>query len=75
LTQQQALTGLGIGGVGNTQPFGYGAIGIYTRVNSFQSFIDVNALSIPEPGSFVLLSVIATGCVFSRRKKDRSAPS
>ncbi len=69
LSQQQAYTGFGIGGVGNTQPFGYGAIGIYTRVSSFQTFIDVNVLSVPEPGSFVLLSVIATGCVFSRRKK------
>ena len=70
LTQQQTLTGLGIGGVGNNQPFGYGATALYTRVSSFQSFIDVNALSVPEPGSFVLLSVIATGCVFSRRRKN-----
>jgi len=55
-------------GTGNTQLFGYGALGVYTRVSSFQSFIDINALSVPEPGSFVLLSVIATVAIFARRR-------
>lgn len=67
IDQQGIYNAFGIPTVGSTNASGYGAASLFTRVSSFQSFIDINALSVPEPSGLVLLSIAAAVSAFQRR--------
>lgn len=57
-------------GSGNTNSLGYGAISVFTRVTSFQGYID-GITAVPEPSSFALASVAVGSLLFfaARRRK------
>lgn len=55
-------------GSGSTDIHGYGAISVYTRVSSYQLFID-NLVAVPEPGSLCLAALVVPGFWFLRRSR------
>jgi hypothetical protein len=68
--QQSFYNSLGLMLPGNTNNFGYGAIGYLTRVSSFQTFIDSNISPIPEPNSGLIVAFSLS--VFSFRRSRRN---
>ncbi len=64
-------------GSGNTNNLGYGAISVFTRVTSFQGYID-GITAVPEPSSFGLASLAAATLLLvaaRRRKANRQSLS
>jgi hypothetical protein len=59
----------GANGSGSTNLFGYGAISVFTRVSSYQGFID-GVTAVPEPSS-VLLATVAGSLFIIRARRHR----
>ncbi|MEQ1828662.1 MAG: trypsin-like serine protease [Pirellula sp.] len=57
----------------NTQLLGYGAMSYVTRVSSFRSFIEIQA--VPEPSSMLMSVLVITGAACFIRGRKSSRPS
>ena len=54
---------------GNTNRFGYGAAALFTRVSSFQAFIDANLSATPEPSSAIVTGLSLSWILAIRRRR------
>ena len=60
----------GISQAGNsTNELSYGSISVYTRVSSFQSYID-SITAVPEPSSFALAAIGAGALIYAGRRRN-----
>ena len=58
---------------GNTNRFGYGAASLFTRVSSFQAFIDANLSATPEPSSAIFTG-LSLGWILAIRRRRLPLP-
>ncbi|MDZ4848620.1 MAG: trypsin-like serine protease [Pirellulaceae bacterium] len=69
VSQQGIYDAFGIPLSGSTQNFGYGAGSLFTRVSSYQTFIDSNVNAVPEPSSIAMLSMVSVLAAFKRNSR------
>lgn len=68
--QQMFYDQAGIAQPGNTNQFGYGAVSLFSRVGSYQPFIDGTIASLPEPTSLVMVGFVVAIASLRRSKRE-----